>query len=118
MESFSRMDKDSEIVLKRIIDKTNNFEDLLDLSYRDFDNNKFTNSFINSICHKLLREGYIHPFYESRTATDYLNVQITHEGYSYFKILRKELFYFWIPIIVSNAIAFVALIISIIALLK
>ncbi len=113
------LNKNAEKVLKCIIKKSNkDFDELIDISHNDFKDKKFSNSLINSICNQLKNEGYISRCYPSLDENDYLSVCLNHAGYSYFDIKQKKNFRFWVPIIISNIIAFAALIISIIALLK
>lgn len=118
MNVFIKVSKDAEIVLKCIIDKSGDFDSLFKLSYRDFKKPIFTNNFLNLICFELQRKGYIESLYESRYDNDFLQLKITHEGYSYFQNKRKSNFKFWFPIILSNILALAALIISIISLIQ
>lgn len=113
------LNKEAEKVLKCIIEKFDgNFDEMVDISHKDIKDKKITNNLINSICSQLNKEGYIGNSYPSINEDDFISVYLNHEGYSYFDNKRTNLFQTWFPIILSNLIAFVALIISIIALLK
>ena len=113
------LNANAEKVLKCIIEKSQG--DLyrrIYISCDDFKSKKISGSLICSICAQLSKEGYIShccPSYDEDGSTSLL---ITHEGYSYFDNKRTKNFRTWTPIIISNIIAFAALIISIIALLK
>ena len=113
------LNKNAKKVLKCIIKKSDgNFDELIDISHNDFESEKFSNSLIDSICSQLKNEGYIGYLHSSCDEDDYISLMLKHEGYSYFENKRTQNFITWTPIIISNIIAFAALIISIIALLK
>lgn len=113
------LNKNAEKVLTCIIKKTgDNLEKEVHISHRDFKDKKITNKHINSICHELMRKGYIYSFYESVSENDNTRVTIKHEGYSYFDNKKTKRFHFWIPLIISNAISIAALIVAILAYIK
>lgn len=113
------LDKTAEKVLKCIIEKSKgNLEGLIAISHKDFNDKSITNNILNSVCQQLNKEGYIGHYYISCEENDDIDLILKYEGYSYFDNKRQTNFRFWAPIFISNIIAFAALIISIIALLK
>lgn len=64
-----------------------------------------------STCEQLANEGYLYDFV--KYYDDGCRFRLTNKGLVYFETKRKEQFHFWIPIIVSNLIAIIALLHSI-----
>ena len=113
------LNKTAEKVLKCIIKKSKgNLEESVNISHKDFKDKKITNSFINSVCRQLKKEEYICNAYLGCNEYETIEVFLSHNGFSYFDNKRTKNFKFWVPIVISNIIAFAALIISIISLLK
>ena len=113
------LNKTAEKVLKCIIKKSNgNLEESISISHKDFKDKKITNSFINSVCQQLYKEGYIVKCYLSCDEDDFIELFLKYEGYSYFDNKKTKNFKYWIPIIISNIIAILALIVAILAYVK
>ena len=114
------LNKTAEKVLKCIIKKSKgNLEQSICICWKDFKNKKITNSFINSVCQQLYKEGYISKkCYLSCDEDDFIELFLKYEGYSYFDNKKTKNFKYWIPIIISNIIAILALIVAILAYVK
>lgn len=113
------LNKNAEKVLKCIIKKSGgNLNEIIEISRRDFKDKEISKGLLTSICFQLNKEGYISRFSPNYDEEDYGRLLLSHNGYSYFDNKRTKNFRTWTPIIISNIIAFAALIISIIALLQ
>lgn len=101
------LDKRAEKILKCIIKKVDsNFNEAIEISHKDFKNANFTNSFINSVCIQLRKEGYLSSAYANYSESDCVVAYLSYNGYTYFETKRKETMLLllknvWLPITVS-----------------
>ena len=108
------LDKTSEKVLKHALSKyKGNMEESIKILPSQF-NIDYTE--LNQLCVNLQAQGYL-TMYCYASEYEHGDIYLSHKGLKYFELKRKERFKYWLPIVISNIIAGIALIISIITLL-
>ena len=73
---------------------------------------------LNSLCRNLHSSGYLDSYWYASSPSDPVLIKLSHNGLHYFERKKKTSFYFWIPILLSNLIAAIALLISILTYIK
>lgn len=114
------MDRFAKQILKCAIKKTDrgNMEKSVLVSHSDFKSPRFTNSYINSVCKQLYKDGYISNACLSCDEYESIEIYLNYKGYSYFRNERKRLIQIWFPIIISLIALFKSFLPEILLLLR
>ena len=108
------LDKTSEKVLKYALSKYDgDMDKAIEISPSPFN---IEHTELNHLCTNLQEQGYLNLYC---FASDYEpgDIYLSHKGLKYFELKKKERLKYWLPIVISNIIAGIALITSIISLL-
>lgn len=92
------LDKTSKRVLRLIISKYNNADELISILPSEAE---LSSSALNNLCDNLCKHKYLSNIFYSHNSDDPIEVFISHEGLHYFEINTRQNLRFWIPIIIS-----------------